>query len=308
VHPEPRPVEQGPQASQATGVTVAIPVYNGERFLAEALTSVLEQTTPPDELLVFDNCSTDRTVEIAETMAPGAVRRSAQNLGAVANFNRSVSESTGRYFAWLAADDRLQASFIERSREALEAAPEAAACLPAIQFIDVGGRALHRQQDPALRATDPSERFRSFLRRPRWTEVYCLYRRSALLTSPMFRDEWGADVILTWWFLLRGPLVVLDDPLLHYRVYPTKKVEEVANSLNPRALHQHWRMLGLWRSLWRETAAADVPRPIARAARRELLSCLVRRNWLKHLCWDAWILAQDLIGRGQRTLRARSRF
>ena len=172
-------------------MTVAVPVYNGERYLAEALASVLHQTRPPDELLIFDNCSTDRTREIAESLAPGALRRSAENVGAVSNFNRSVTESTGRYFAWLAADDRLQAPFIERCVEALDAAPEAPACLSGVQFIDVEGHPVDRQHDPALRSTDPRERLRSFLRRPRWTEVFCLYRRSALLASPMFRDEWG---------------------------------------------------------------------------------------------------------------------
>jgi glycosyltransferase involved in cell wall biosynthesis len=287
-------------------VTVAVPVYNGERYLAEALASVLHQTTPPDELLIFDNCSTDRTREIAESLAPGALRRSAENVGAVSNFNRSVTESTGRYFAWLAADDRLQASFIERCVEALDAAPEAPACLSGVQFIDVEGQPVDRQHDPALRSTDARERLRSFLRRPRWTEVFCLYRRSALLASPMFRDEWGADVILTWWFLLRGPLVVLDEPLLDYRVYPTKKVEEVLETLNPRAATAQWRMLGLWRSLWRETTASDVPAPTARRARRELLSCLLHRHWLKHLCWDAWILTQHHAHRGKRALFAKS--
>ena len=115
----------------------------------------------------------------------------------------------------------------------------------------------------------------------------------------------GADVILTWWFLLRSPLVVLDEPLLDYRVYPTKKVEEVLETLNPRAVTGHWRMLGLWRSLWRETTASDVPVPTARCARRELLSCLLHRHWLKHLCWDLWMLTQHHVHRGKRALFAK---
>jgi len=122
-------------------VTVAIPVYNGERFLREALDSVSRQTLPPTETLVFDNCSTDRTREVAlEFVPPPNLRTSPSNVGAVANFNRAVEEATSRYFAWLGADDRLAPRFVEAGVEALTAAPDAPACLPAIQFIDPDGR------------------------------------------------------------------------------------------------------------------------------------------------------------------------
>ena len=130
-------------------------------------------------------------------MLPGAVRTAESNLGAVANFNRAVEEASGEYFAWLAADDMLAPAFLERALPALEAAPTAPACLTAIRFVDVDGRPQGEQRDPELSSADARVRLRSLLRRPRWTEVYSLYRRSALLASPRFRDAWGADVILT---------------------------------------------------------------------------------------------------------------
>ena len=225
------------QMSPAT-VSIAIPVFNGERYLRESLASALAQTRPADEVLVMDNASTDQTREIAESMLPGAVRTAETNLGAVANFNRAVEEASGEYFAWLAADDLLAPAFLERALPALEAVPTAPACLTAIRFVDVDGRPQGEQRDPELSSADAGVRLRSLLRRPRWTEVYCLYRRSALLASPRFRDAWGADVILTWWFLLRGPLLVLDEPLLDYRVYPVKTVDMTAASLNPGAARQ----------------------------------------------------------------------
>ena len=91
------------------------------------------------------------------------------------------------------------------------------------------------QRDPELASADARTRLRSFLNRPRWTEVYCLYRRDVLLTSPMFQPEYGADVLLTWWFLLRAPLVVIDEPLVEYRTYPVKSADATAESLNPTA-------------------------------------------------------------------------
>jgi glycosyltransferase involved in cell wall biosynthesis len=278
-------------SAHGTSVTVAIPVYNGQDYLGEAMDSVDGQTRPPEEFLVFDNCSTDDTRDIAAARVGEAqVRTSETNLGAVSNFNRAVEGATGDYFAWLGADDRL----VERTLEALSAAPDAAACLPAIQFIDPDGQPLGIQRDPELASADPRTRLRSFLNRPRWTEVYCLYRREALLSSPMFQPEYGADVLLTWWFLLRAPLLVLDEPLVEYRTYPVKTADATAESLNPTAVRRRWLMTNLWRSLWRQAGSPGVDRRVTRTARRELVRCLWHRQWLKHIAWDFYLVAGDL--------------
>ncbi|MCP3422543.1 glycosyltransferase family 2 protein [Nocardioides pinisoli] len=285
-------------------VSIAIPVYNGEDYVAEALDSVQQQTRTPDEVLVFDNCSTDRTWEIASTrVGEENVRRSQTNLGAVANFNRAVEEASGEYFAWLGADDRLAPGFVERTLETLRAHPGAPACLSAIQFIDPEGTRLGVQRDAELSSTDARTRLRSFLNRRRWTEVYCLYRRDVLLNSPMFQPEFGADVLLTWWFLLRGPLVVLDEPLVEYRTYPVKSADATAESLNPTVKRRRWLMTTLWRSLWRDAGAPAVEPQVRRAARSELVRCLVHRYWIKHIAWDFYLVGGDLVRRRRRGAR-----
>ncbi len=287
-------------------VTVAIPVYNGERYLREALASVRQQTRAATETLVFDNCSTDATREIArEFLDEAEVRTSEANVGAVANFNRAVEQSTGEYFAWLGADDRLAPRFIEAGLAALSARPGAAACLPGIRFIDPDGAPAGVQQDPELASTDVGTRLRSYLRRPRWTEVYCLYRRDALAASPGFTDEYGADVLLMWWFLLRGPLVVIEELLVEYRTYPTKSADETAESLNPDAPRRRWLMTHLWLSLWRDAGANGVEPRITRVARRELVLCLLHRHWLHHIAWDYYLVAGDVLRRLTRPWRRR---
>lgn len=275
-------------------VTVAVPVYNGERYLAETLDSIRCQTVAPTEALVFDNCSTDRTREVTSSiLSPEAVRSSGRNLGAVANFNRAVEESTGTYFAWLAADDRLAPRFVEATVAALESS-SASVCLPAIQFIDPDGNPLRIQRDPALASRDARTRLRSYLRRLRWTEVYCLYRREALLASPMFRNDYGPDVLLMWWFLLRQPLLVLDEPLVEYRLYPKKSADDVAESLSSEApVRRRWLMVGLWRTLWQDAAAEGVDPEVTRVARAELIRCLYHRAWIQHIVWDIWLRVQD---------------
>ena len=72
---------------EAVDVTIALPVYNGERYLAESINSALQQTVPVRQVLVFDNASTDRTVEIARSLLPvRAVRVAEVNAGGVVNF------------------------------------------------------------------------------------------------------------------------------------------------------------------------------------------------------------------------------
>lgn len=274
-------------AGLAVTSTIAIPVYNGERYLVEAIDSAIDQTVAPTELLVFDNASTDATARLAEQrLGPGSVRAAPRNRGAAWNFSRAVRESSGVYFAWLAADDRLDSRFLERTVAALDASPSRAACLSGVEFIDLAGRPIGVQRDEALADSRAGVRLRAFLRRNRWTEVYCLYRRDALLRSPMFRGVFADDVILTWWFLLRGPFVVLDEPLLQYRVDPTRTNEDMAQSLGPGMPNVHWRKLRMWRALWRETAVVDVDAQTRRAARRELLLALGSRTWLEHNAMD----------------------
>lgn len=273
--------------TDSVDVTIALPVYNGERFLAESILSALGQTVCVREVLVVDNASTDRTVEIARSLLPGrAVHVAEVNAGLNVNFNKAVDEGTGRWFLWLAADDRLLPHHVERCLRALEQQPEASACLPGIRYIDADGRPLREQTDAVLGAWDPRTRLRSFLRRPRWAESYCLYRRDALLSSPRFAADYGADVLLVWWFLLRGPLAIVEEPLLEYREFTTKTVAEMAEGQFPGRATEYWRKVRLWRRLWELTADPDIGRRARRTARLELILCIVSRTGIDHLRED----------------------
>jgi glycosyltransferase involved in cell wall biosynthesis len=87
------------------GVSVVIPTRNGERYLAEAIDSVLAQTRPPAEVVVVDDGSSDGTRAIAEGYG-GVVRCISQDrAGPGAARNRGVAESRGEYLAFLDHDD-----------------------------------------------------------------------------------------------------------------------------------------------------------------------------------------------------------
>jgi hypothetical protein len=100
------PCAQG-DADVTPTVTVAVPVYNGARYLMQALDAHLAQTLTDFELLVLDNCSSDDTLRIAETIAQrdGRVRvvRQTRNIGASNNYNAGVRLARGAFFRWVQA-------------------------------------------------------------------------------------------------------------------------------------------------------------------------------------------------------------
>ena len=105
-------------------VSVMIGVYNGARYLGEAIESVLAQTHPVHELIVVDDGSTDESGEVARGYGP-PVRCIGQKRGGMAAArNRAVQEATGSYFAFLDADDRFPPHKLERQLAAFDADPE----------------------------------------------------------------------------------------------------------------------------------------------------------------------------------------
>lgn len=93
------------QSSGAGRISVIVPVYNGERYLAEALDSALVQTHPAAEVIVVDDGSTDGSAAVAERYG-SRVRLERQphgGIGAARNHGLSVARS--EYFAFLDADD-----------------------------------------------------------------------------------------------------------------------------------------------------------------------------------------------------------
>ena len=90
-------------------VSIITPAYNAENFLPETIDSVLNQTFRDWELIVVDDCSTDRTFEIASAYAEKDPRvrviRNESNSGVAATRNHGLDEATGDYIAFVDSDD-----------------------------------------------------------------------------------------------------------------------------------------------------------------------------------------------------------
>ena len=90
---------------QGARVSAIVPVFNGERYLEEALRSAVEQCLPPIEVIVVDDGSTDASVEIAEGIGDPVRCIRQANIGVAGARNRALSVATGEFIAFLDHDD-----------------------------------------------------------------------------------------------------------------------------------------------------------------------------------------------------------
>ena len=106
-------------------LSVVIPVYNGEKYLAEAITSVLKQSYRPIEIIVVDDGSTDASLRIAQGFGDAVRCHTQPHAGAASARNRGVGLAAGEYLAFLDADDLWAEKKIERQMAiALEGAAD----------------------------------------------------------------------------------------------------------------------------------------------------------------------------------------
>ena len=101
-------------------VSVVIPVYNGERYLGEAIESVLRQSVLPTEVVVIDDGSADNSGAVARAFHPRVRYHPQTNMGAAAARNTGVGLTTGRFIAFLDADDRWRTKKLELQLSAFD--------------------------------------------------------------------------------------------------------------------------------------------------------------------------------------------
>jgi glycosyltransferase involved in cell wall biosynthesis len=105
-------------------VSVIVPVYNTDRYVAESIDSVLTQTRPADEVIVVDDGSTDRTPAILAGFGSRIIALRQEHLGVSAALNTGLARATGDYLAFNDADDVWMPEKLEQQCERLSKDPD----------------------------------------------------------------------------------------------------------------------------------------------------------------------------------------
>ena len=291
-------------------VSVGIPVYNGERYLAAALESLRAQTYEDFELIISDNASIDRTPEIARSYAAQDRRvryvRNAKNRGAAANFRHTVQLASGAYFRWAAADDISAPEFLTRCVEVLDREPRVVLAYPKTRFIDEHGR-VTADYDDRLHLPQPraSDRFRALVDRLGYCNaIYGLMRTDVARSTRLLGSYFGADIVLLAELVLYGAFWEVPEFLFYRRFHEAahsrmKTIDELEAFWNPDDRGRIY--LYTWRHLWEH--ARSVPRaPLDAAEKLRVASLLVRMAlWRRHR------LSQEITDAARQLMREISR-
>ncbi|MDR2036405.1 MAG: glycosyltransferase [Bacteroidales bacterium] len=109
-------------------ITVLMPVRNGEKYIREAVDSVLHQSFEDFELLIMDDGSTDRTVEILRSYQDPRIRLEIREPHFIRSLNGGLSLSKGDYIARMDADDRMHIERLRIQLKRMKQKPEITVC------------------------------------------------------------------------------------------------------------------------------------------------------------------------------------
>jgi Glycosyl transferase family 2 len=204
-------------ATNGPRVSIGLPVYNGDNYLAETLDSILAQTFPDFELIISDNASTDRTEAICRQYAAQDHRiryvRNPSNLGAAKNYNHAFELARGEYFKWNGHDDPLAPLFLERCVEVLDRDPAIVLCFARNRAIDERGEdydvgaltARTFAPKPQLESPEAHVRFyHAVVADHPQGAIFGLIRRGILAETPLIGSYRMSDLTLLGELALRG--------------------------------------------------------------------------------------------------------
>lgn len=223
--------------SKPPRVSVAVPVYNGHRYVRATLDSLLAQTYQDFELIVCDNASTDETERICREYAGKDPRvvytRADRNLGPAWNFNRGVELARGEFFKWNAADDVCAPEFLQKCIDVLDAEPDVVVAYPRTRMIDSSG-AVTREYSYELdySPTQPSTRLRRLMcvrhKDHGAHELYGVMRTAALKAAGPFGRFVRADSVLLARLCLLGRFKRVEEFLFYNRDHEDRSARSVA--------------------------------------------------------------------------------
>ena len=273
-------------------VSVIIPTYNCARFLPEALDAVLNQTRPPDQVLVIDDGSTDDTAQVCERYAGQIQYVHQPNAGASAARNTALRLATGDFIALMDADDHITPDRFAKLAEALISRPDAVACFSG-HWVFNEREETGRYPGVPDRGDRPPEDFAAFLLT---IPMSGMLRRQALegLQFPVGVTT-GEDMLFMALLRRRGPFVILPDVLYGYRRHAASATSRTTDleSVRQRVgwvranAATHWPELDVdafERLVWRALAEGVHGHYWARRRREFLhLRQVLREHWPAHL-------------------------
>lgn len=229
-------------------ISVVMATWQGRRYLPGQLASIRGQTRAPDEVVIVDDASDDGTVEIIKDFAASTdsdvrLLRQEERQGSTAAFQRGISAATGDIIALADQDDLWFPQKLSRIRSVFDQSPQTTFVFSDASLIDGDDRPLpgslwaNRKFTPRLQQAVRDDPFGQMAQRYLVTGCTMAFRADLVpvalpvpeeaiqATPPIVHDRW-LSLLLT----ALGPVEVLDEPLLAYRIHADQQIGLTATS------------------------------------------------------------------------------
>jgi glycosyltransferase involved in cell wall biosynthesis len=273
----------------APRLTIGLPVYNGEKYLAESLDALLGQSYKDFELLISDNASTDGTADICRQYGEQDARiryvRQSSNIGCAPNHNFVVEQAGGELFKWAADDDLYARDMLDRCVQALDEYPQVVLANPWTAMINESGAVTKAVEYSVNTASERvAERFRSMMFDSGWADdIGGVIRTEVLRRTSLLGSYHLADRALTTEICLHGPFYQIPDWLYFRRDHPSRAeraypgVREWCANLDPRRANRlRYPTVRLYSEYVWAYAAAIRRAPLSSADRNKCYRYLAR--------------------------------
>lgn len=199
-------------------ISVVMSVYNGEKYLQEAIESILTQTYSDFEFIIIDDCSTDDSVKIIESYDDRRIRliRNKHNLRLPASLNKGIKMATGKYIARMDADDISMPDRFDKQVAYMETHSEVVAAGGSFQAIDENGNNLY------IHHSAVGEKLAKYCLMPSpMAHPTVMMRRDVIVANNLFYDEqYSSAQDYDLWQRINKKFKIdnLPDILLRYRI------------------------------------------------------------------------------------------
>lgn len=280
-----------PASHVSPRVSIGMPVFNGEATLEHAMRALLAQDFDDFELIISDNASTDRSIEIVQDLARRDPRirlhRQPHNVGANPNYNGLIDLARGTYFKWASANDWCEPSMIGKLVAVLDDRPDVVLAYPRTRLFEQHPEQFHDcPESLRLDHADPTERMTLI-----WDHLGLnnmmngLIRLHALRQTARIGRFMLGDVVLMGELMLHGKAALLDEPLFYRRMDEATATRLMGAEGQHRHHYpdrrkpvrwEHWRSAFAW-------PAAVLRAPLSPDDRwRALLRCGRFLWWTRH--------------------------
>jgi glycosyltransferase involved in cell wall biosynthesis len=205
--------------------SIIIPCYNSEAYIRQAVESALGQTYPNKEVIVVNDGSTDRSLEILQEYQDRIKVVSQQNRGLPAARNAGIRASSGDFLAFLDSDDYWDDGFLEKSIDALESSG-AGISYSGWQNIGLEGPRGRPYVPPDLEKLE--DKLERILTNAQWPVHAAVVRREVVESAGGFIEHWRSCEDFAFWLrtATRFPLILVPEVLAFYRHHPTQMTKD----------------------------------------------------------------------------------